>query len=79
MAINTLRARVVRTIMKMMLGIIIGLRRMTTSTDLISIGFQLEAVRLMAVTAAHATLEHFALYKRAVDIDFILYLTISVI
>ena len=79
MAINTLRARIVRPIMKMMAGVIIGLRRMAASTDLITIGFQLQAVRLMAVTAAHTTLVHFALHKRAIDINLILYLTISVI
>ena len=52
---------------------------MTLQADAIAGEFQFQAVWLMTVTAGHPGVMHLALYERAVDVDFVLDLTVGVV
>ena len=65
--------------MVMMLGRIELLTAVAADTELIALGFKLNAVRLVAVHAADAGVIHFALHKRTVDKDLVENLAIAVI
>ena len=57
----------------------VACRAMTLGADRIPFGDKFSAVRLVAVGAAHALCIHFALQERAIDIDLINNLTVSVV
>ena len=75
MAVDTGTARSAGS-MPMMLRAVVARWQVTLPAHSITVGDELIAVRIMAVCAYHTRLMHFALNKRAVDIDFIAYLAI---
>jgi hypothetical protein len=63
MAIYALSAGTVVPLMEVVAGLIIGLRGMTSSTELITLSHRLQAMRIVTVAAGHPSLIHFALDK----------------
>jgi hypothetical protein len=62
-AAHALRLLAFKGLMEVMLGRIIGRWCMTSGADAIAFSFQLLAVRVVAIAAAHPALGHFALHK----------------
>ena len=64
-------------LMAVVSGIVVGGGQMALGADTVAFDNELVAMGVMAVGAGNARLMHFALYKRAVDIDFAADLTIG--
>ena len=70
MAVNTGRAESA-LLMKMMIASIKCCRRVTLSTECVALGYEIERVRVVAVTTCHTVLVHQTLHERSKHIDFV--------
>ena len=63
--------------MEVVLRFVVFISRVTLQAHAVAGGPQCQAVWLVTITAGHPGVIHLALQKRAINVDFILYLAIS--